>query len=171
VAATVDLYERFNGAPGTVKTSTSIRFKHAANATVDAVNPMVKPAAGSNRSYHKYLRLRIGSTGPTGEITNPQLYTDGSNNYGTGILLWILTTNGAYSTPAADAPNDASCSDIFTYTSGSRKDMDTANPGPFTGTNVDIADYARLHMAVDSTASAPQNPTSSEIITYTWDET
>lgn len=172
MAATVLIREK-NGAGETAtdKTSGTIRFKNADNATVDAVNPLVKPASGNDRSFEKWLRLHIGGTGPTGQITNPQFYTDGTNNWGTGITGFIRTTNpGTYSTPAEPA-SDASGTDMFSFSSASRKDMDVANPGPFTGTNVDIADYAVLWMTLATTVSAPQNPTSSETITFSYDET
>lgn len=172
MAATVLIREK-NGAGETAtdKTSGTIRFKNADNATVDANNPLVKPPSGTDRSYEKWLRLQIGGTGPTGQITNPQFYSDGTNNYGTGITCFIRTTNpGSYSTPAEPA-NDSAGTNVFSYNSGARKDMDVANAGPFTGTNTDIADYAVLWMGIDSTVTAPQNPTSSETFTFSYDET
>lgn len=172
MAATVLIREK-NGAGETAtdKTSGTLRFKNADNATVDAVNPMVKPPSGSDRSFEKWTRLQIGGTGPTGQITNPQFYTDGTNNYGTGINVYIRTTNpGTYSTPV-EASGEGSATDVFTYNSGARKDMDVANAGPFSGTNQDIADYGVFHMKVDSTVAAPQNPTSSETFTWSYDET
>lgn len=174
MAATVIIRE-YNGTSGaevgTDKTSGTIRFKNADNATVDANNPLVKPSAGVDRSFEKWLRLRITGTGPTGQITNPQFYTDGTNNFGTGISAFIRTTNpGVYATPA-EPGSDAAGTDIFTYNTGSRKDMDAVNAGPFTGTNTDIADFAVLWMTLATTVTAPQNPTASETITFSYDET
>lgn len=172
MAATVILNE-WNGSSGseaaTDKTSGTIRLKKADNATVNISNPLKKPAAGNDRSFEKWLRLRITGTGPTGEISNPQLYASGGP--GTGATIYIRTTNpGAYSTPATPA-NDSAGTDITTYNSGSRKDMDAVNAGPFTGTNTNIADYAVCWMTIGTTISAPQNPTSSTTITFTYDET
>lgn len=173
MAATVLIYE-WNGASGvqasTDKTSGTLRYKNADNATVDANNPLVKPTSGNNRSYEKWTRLHIGGTGPTGSITAPKFYTDGSNSYGTGISAYILTTNpGSYATPAVPA-NDASGTDQFSYTSASPKALDVANAGPFSGTNTDFGDYAVLWMTLATTVSAPQNPTSSETLTFAYDE-
>lgn len=174
MAATVSIYE-WNGTSGsqasTDKTSGTVRYKKADNATVDANNPLVKPSAGNDRSYEKWLRLHIGGTGPTGVITNPKFYTDGTNNFGTGIAAYIRTTNpGSYATPAIPA-NDAGGTDQFTYNSGSGKALDVANAGPYSGTNTDIADFAVLWMTLSTSVASPQNPTSSETITFAYDET
>lgn len=175
MAATVDIYE-WNGTSGsqasTSKTSGTIRFKAADNALVNISNPLVKPGTGLQfRSFEKWLRLHIGATGPTGQITSPRFYTDGTNSFGTGISLYIRTTNpGTYATPATPG-NDASGSDAFGFTAASTKDMNVANAGPFSGSNLDIADYAVMWMTLADTVSAPQNPTTSETLTWAWDET
>lgn len=172
MAATVLIREK-NGAgeSATDKTSGTIRYKNADDATVNASNPLVKPSAGSDWSFEKALRLQIGGTGPTGTITNPQWYTDGANGYGTGISLFVRTTNrGTYVQPV-EPTADTGYEDAFGFTSGARKDMDAVNAGPFSGTSVDIADYLYMYMKLATTVSAPQNPTSSETFTWTWDET
>lgn len=175
MSASVSIYE-WNGTSGsqasTDKTSGTIRFKAADNSTVDINNPLVKPATGLHfRSYEKWLRLHIGATGPTGQISSPRFYTDGANSYGTGIHLYIRTTNpGAYATPATPA-DDTAGTDAFTYSSSSTKAMNVVNAGPFSGTNVDIGDYAVMWMTLDDTVSAPQNSTASETLSWAWDET
>lgn len=174
MAATVTILE-WNGTSGsqtsTDKTSGTIRYKAADNSTVDANNPLVKPTSGSFRSFEKWTRLHIGSTGPTGSITSPKFYTDGSNSFGTGITAFIRTTNpGSYATPATPA-DDTGGTDQFSFTSASPKALDVANSGPFSGTNTDFADFAVLWMTLATTVSAPQNPTASETLTYAYDET
>ncbi|HEY6020157.1 MAG TPA: hypothetical protein VIY48_09725, partial [Candidatus Paceibacterota bacterium] len=89
MAAVVDIYE-YNGAgpTGTSKTSGTIRYKHADNATVDAVNPMVKPTGGAfDRSYIKSLRLYC-TTANSATASNVKAYTDGASGFGTGITLY-----------------------------------------------------------------------------------
>ena len=170
MAATVLIREK-NGAGETAtdKTSGTVRFKAADNATVDINNPLVKPTAGNFRSYEKWLRLNF-STGPTGQITSPRFYTDGSNGFGTGIALYARTTNpGSYSTPVTPS-DDSAGTDAFSYTSGASKALDVANAGPFTGTG-DKGDYLVLWITLASSVSAPQNPTASETLTFQWDET
>lgn len=172
MAATVLIREK-NGAgqAATDKTSGTIRFKNADDSTVNASNPMVKPVAGTDRSYEKWLRMYIDTTGPSGVITSPVFYSDGTNNFGTGITCFIRTTNpGSYSTPAEPSDDSAGTS-IFTYNSGSTKAIDAINAGPFSTTSTDFGDYMVLWMGVTTTVTAPANPTSSETITVSWSET
>jgi len=168
MAATVDIRENNGvGETATTKTSGTIRFKNADNATVDLNNPIVRPGSGSVRSYEKWLRLRIGSTGPTGSITSPRAYSDGANGFGTGVIMNAGVV-GAYATPVSTASSVAT-TDFFTYTSGSPRTMDVTNTGPFTGTNTDIADYLVLQSVVASIASPGLTP--AETLTIAYDET
>jgi len=173
MAATVIIRE-YNGTSGgetgTDKTSGTIRFKKADNATVDNANPLVKPTTGQvDRSYEKWTRLRITGTGPTGSITAPKFYTSGSQ--GSGSTTYVRTTNpSSYATPAIPA-NDAAGTDATTYSSGSPKSIDVANAGPYTGTNTDIADLVVLWTKIDDTITAPQNPTSTITLSYQYSET
>jgi hypothetical protein len=177
MAATVTIQE-WNGTTGsptqTDKTSGDIRYRQSNSSTVDANNPLSKPTSGSTWSFDKWLQLHIGSTGPTGSITNLQFYTDGTNNYGTGITAFIKTTNiasGAFTTPV-NAGTDTGYTNMFTFNSGAAKNMDAVTAGaPYSGTTVNIGDFAVLHMTIDTTVTAPQNPTSSETLTWSWDET
>jgi len=169
MAANVDIRE-FNGvAPGTPTTKTSgrIRYKDADDANVDLNNPIVRPGAGSVYSYEKVLRLRIGATGPTGSLTNPRAFGDGANGYGTGITL-EAGVNGSYVQPV-NTNSAIATVDFFTYNSGSPLALDANNPGPYSGTNVDIADFLYLQSEVASTASP--GLTGAETITIAFDET
>lgn len=177
MAATVTIRE-WNGTTGsptqTDKTSGDIRYRQSNSATVDANNPLSKPTSGSTWSFDKWLQLHIGATGPTGQITNLQWYSDGTNNYGTGITAFIKTTNpgsATFVTPT-NPGTDTGYTSQFTYTSGASKNMDAVTAGaPYSTINTDIGDFAVLHMTIDSTVTAPQNPTSSETLTWSWDET
>jgi len=171
VAATVDIRE-FNGvSPGTptTKTSGTIRFKAADDASVDLNNPIVRPGTGTVYSYEKVLRLRIGATGPTGAITSPRAFSDGGNGFGTGVGLGA-GVYGSYVQPVNTLSTKAPPSPgFFSYTSGSPLAMDVTNAGPYTGTNVDIADFVYLQASVASTASPGLTPT--ETATFAFDET
>lgn len=168
MAATVLIREK-NGAGETAtdKTSGTIRFKNADNATVDLNNPLVKPSAGNfDRSFEKWLRMNI-SVAPAGNITNPVAYMSGSAE--TGQTLYMRTTNeGSYTQPA-EAANDTGYTDAFTFTSGSPKDMDAVNAGPFTGTG-DKGDYLVMMMKIADNIAAP-GTLASKTLTYQWDET
>jgi hypothetical protein len=165
MAATVDIYE-WNGTSGsqtsTSKTSGTIRYKNADNATVDLVNPMVKPGAASyDRSWKKFHRLHIGGTGPTGEITNVRFYTDGG--FGTGYVYY-----GKATPTEADGTGEGSTYPAMsTYTSGSPLSL---GAGPYTGTNTDIASFLESYLRIDENVPAP-GLLSTETWTFAYDET
>jgi hypothetical protein len=162
MAATVQILEK-NGAggTGTDKTSGNIRFKNADNSTVDTSNPMVKPGAGVDYSFEKWLRFNV-SGGTYTEITNIKAYMDGGNGLGTGVTLYAKAVT-AYATPA-EATSISGYTDAFTYTSGSPL---TLGAGPFTSTG-EKADHLVMMLTVGTTASGGITP--SETLTVGWDE-
>ena len=165
MAATVLIREK-NGAGETAtdKTSGTVRFKNADNATVDIVNPMVVPAApGFDYSYEKYLRPNVAGTYT--EISNVRWYSDGGNGLGTGVEVYAKAV-GSYTQPA-EASSISGYTDLFSYTSGSPLDGDGINTGPFTGSG-DKADYIVLICRVAETAS--QGIPTAETLTLSWDE-
>lgn len=168
MAATVLIREK-NGAGETAtdKTSGTIRFKNADDATVDLVNPLVKPGAGLvDRSFEKWLRMNV-SVAPAGNITSPRIYMSGAAE--TGQSIFVKTTNpGAYTQPA-EATADTGYTSAFTYTSGSPKAIDVANAGPYTGTG-DKGDYVVMMMKIDENIAAP-GTLPSKTLTLQWDET
>ena len=162
MAATVQIIEK-NGAGGTPtdKTSGQIRFKNADNATVDTANPMVKPGAGTDYSFEKWLRLNV-TGGTYTEITNIKAYMDGANGLGTGVTLYAKAV-ASYATPA-EATGTAGYTDAFTYTSGSPLSL---GAGPYSSTG-EKGDHLVLMLAVGTTASG--GITSSEVLTFSYDE-
>ena len=162
MAATVQIVEK-NGAGGTQtdKTSGTIRFKNADNSTVDTSNPMVKPGAGTDYSFEKWLRFNV-SGGTYTEISNIKAYSDGANGLGTGIGLYAKAVT-AYSTPA-EATATAGYTSFFTYTSGSAL---TLGAGPYTSTG-EKGDHLVMIMTVDNTATGGMTPT--ETLSVSWDE-
>lgn len=169
MAAIVTIEEHNSATPDTRtdKTGGTVRCKKADNATVDSVDNLVKPGVGLfDRSYEKWLRLRIGATAATGLLSNPQFYTSGST--GGGSVVYIRTTNATvYATPAIPA-DDTAGTDITTYVTGSRKSLGTIAAQTI---NTNIADFAVLWMTIDDTISAPQNPTSTLVLNFAYDET
>ena len=162
MSATVQILEK-NGAggTGTDKTSGNIRFKNADNATVDTSNPMVKPGAGVDYSFEKWLRFNV-SGGTYTEITNVKAYMDGGNGLGTGVTLYAKAVT-TYATPA-EATSVSGYTDAFTYTSGSPL---TLGAGPYTSTG-EKADHLVMMLTVGTTASGGITP--SETLTIGWDE-
>jgi len=173
MAATVKVQEK-NGAGETAtdKSSGTIRFKNADDATVDLNDPLVVPTSNREYSYEKWLRFNIAS-GTFTQITNIIAYTDGSNGFGTGINLWYAA-DSAYSTPVIptetnDPPeHDAvAMADAFGLTVGSPL---TLGAGPYdsTGLPKDVGDYLVLVMEVETNAGQGTTPT--ETLTISYDE-
>lgn len=162
MAATVQIIEK-NGAGGTPtdKTGQTVRFKKADNSTVDLLNPMVKPGAGSDWSFQKWLRLNV-TGGTYSQITNIVAYSDGSSGLGTGVNIWAKAT-ATYATPALETVNTG-YANLFTYTSGSPLSL---GAGPFTSTG-EKGDH--LQMAAEVTSAAAGGLTASETVTIAWDE-
>lgn len=162
MVATVQIVEK-NGAGGTAtdKTSGTIRFKNADNATVDNNNPMVIPPSGSDFSFEKWLRLNV-TVAPSVQISNLKFYSDGANGLGTGVLLWAKAV-ASYATPA-EPTGTSGYTNAFSYTSGSSLSL---GAGTFTGTG-EKGDHAVCMMEVQNTATQGQTP--SETITFSYDE-
>lgn len=163
MAATVQIVEKNGaGATATDKTSGTIRFKNADDATVDTNNPMVIPSSGSDWSYEKWLRLNV-TVAPATNISNLKFYTDGTSGFGTGVSLWAKAVT-SYATPA-EGTSSTGYSDAFGYTSGSALSL---GAGPYTGTG-EKGDHCVLLLEVASTAS-PGSLTA-ETATFSYDET
>ena len=163
MAATVQLLEK-NGAggTGTDKTSGTIRFKNADNATVDLVNPIVVPSsAGYDYSYEKWLRANV-SSGSYSQITNLRAYSDGANGLGTGVEAYAKAVT-SYATPA-EASSTTGYTNFFSYTSGSALSL---GAGPFTSTG-EKGDH--LVMMLRASEGAAGGLTPSETLTFAWDE-
>lgn len=172
--ATVQIREK-NGAGETPtdKTSGTVRFKNADDATVDNNDPLVIPGSGQEYSVEKWLRLHIGGTGPSVEITDLEFYMDGANGFGTGVKLWARAI-ASYSTPGVptegnDPPQSpvngtpAALTDAFSYTSGSPLSL---GAGPYSSINTDMGDYLILVMEVEPTASQGATPTETATFAY-----
>lgn len=164
MAATVDIIEK-NGAGGTAttKTSSTVRFKNADNATVDSNNPMVIPTGAADYSYEKWLRLKIGATPPADKINNLKFYTDGSNGFGTGISVYGRAV-AAYSTPA-EVSTVSGLTNIFTYTANGALSL---SAGDYSGSGTEIGSHVVLTMVVESTATV--GALTAETVTFSYDE-
>jgi len=149
------------GETATDKTSGTYRFKTADDSVVDTNNRMIVPPAGSNWSFQKFLRLNFQGTFT--DVSNLNFYTDGSNGFGTGVLLWAKAV-ASYATPVLET-SSGTYLDAFTYTVGSPLSL---GAGPFTGLG-DNGNYVQQAMEVLSTAVQGALP--AETMTFVWDET
>lgn len=177
MAATVQIV-RLTGAGPTATDITSINTRanaEDAHTTAGTSNSILVPAAGTNYSYWVVTRLNVTAI-TAGTVDNLKWYTDGSNNFGTGVTCKVNTatgyvqatgtagtsgtqlTTGNYAT-LAGAPVDA-----FTYTSGS--------PLSVTGTTSatgQFGNYVVYQIEVGTTAAS--GATATETFTWRYDDT
>jgi hypothetical protein len=92
MAATVEIRSYHGATPdsGTNVAGGNVRFKLADNDTVDAVDPIAIPGAGTVYSWAKNLKFYAATT-PSNNLTNLKFYTDGSAGFGTGVGLVART--------------------------------------------------------------------------------
>jgi len=89
LAAVVKIYELTAQNSGVDKTNATVRFKLADDTTVDNSNPITIPSSGYTRSFTKQLRLYVASA-PSSYINNFKVYSEGSNDLGTGVNVnWL----------------------------------------------------------------------------------
>ncbi len=161
--ATVQIIEKTGAeGTGTDKTSGTIRFKNADNATVDLADPLVVPSTpGWDYSFEKWLRLNV-TGGSYSQITNVRAYSDGANGMGTGVEVYAKA-EASYATPA-EATSTSGYTNFFSYTSGSALSL---GAGPFTSTG-EKGDHLVMMARVSEAASGGLTP--SETLTLAWDE-
>lgn len=167
MAATVSVQQATGAGPSNT-TITNLRFNTDDTANPGTTNPMVKPAAGTNRSYFKTVYLNADTT-PSGTINNCYIYSDGTIGW-TGCTLYGGAT-GTY-TQAAGTPgttgNDSAVATALVsgWTSGAKKQLTGTITNPSTGK---ITDY--VVMQVDVSTSAVAGTLATETLTFQYDET
>jgi len=167
MAATIEIHEMSGADAGSDKTSGTIRFKDADDATVDTNNPLVIPAEGSIYSYTKKLRAYLEDA-PTTQVSNLRWYTDGTISFGTGVAVSVKNIGTTFGSQYKTAMESGA--DLFGKTSAAPLDGDGTDTGPFTDSDVDtyIGDIIELQMSVASTAS--HGALSAETLTFAYDE-
>lgn len=167
MAATIQIHEMSALATGSDKTSSTVRFKAADNATVDAADPIVIPTSGETYSYTKKLRAYMEAP-PSVQVSNLRWYTDGANGFGTGVGVTVknlgVTWGDNYNTAQSGG------ADLFGKTSESPLDGDATDSGEFVPAddNSYIGDLIELQMSVSSEAT--QGALSAETLTFAYDE-
>ena len=166
MAAVIRIYECSASMAGTNKTSSTIRFKLADDATVDNQNPLTIPSSGAavTRSYSKHIRFYC-ATAPSVYIDNLRAYADGTNSFGTGITLVGSNVGATYTTNSTAAVTNAT--NVFLKTSGSPWNLDAVHTASVVATGF-FGDIIKLQMVVASDA-AP-GALSTETLSYVYDE-
>ena len=193
MAADMSVYFDFGGTDGSPNTEQDtdalgpprMRFKTADDATIDLVNPIPIPTAGTKYSFWKQIYL-LCSTAPVTQVDNIKFYTDGGG-FGTGVELKAgdetPTKTNALNTGyevATGTPGDTGdemvaahagltgSTDAFTYTTGSPLSVSITEAGNIINLQNETSDYVILQMEVISTASP--GTLSSETLTFRYDE-
>lgn len=185
MAANVQI-KRFTGAaPGTGTNITGINTRanaEDAHSTAGTSNPVRIPSSGTNYSYWVSTRLDA-TTAPTGTINNLRWFTDGTNNFGTGITCVGQTANAgadagyrqATGTPGTTGTQLTTGNhtgltgapvNVFTFTSGSPKTLVGSISNPTTGV---FGDFFIYQLEIISTASPGSS--AQETFTFRYDET
>ena len=165
MAATVIIQEWTTTGVRTDKTSGTVRFKNANNATVDLLNPIVKPTTGGGEdiSFEKILRLNVTSSSTSfAQIDNIKMYSDGANGMGAGVT--VLTKSASTYTVPIEPGTTAGYTDLFTFISTADLALST---GVFADTGV-IGDWSRTILRATTAASGGITP--GETVTFSYDE-
>lgn len=157
----------------TVASASDVHQTTAAGST----NPIVIPSSGTNYSFWVVTRLSCSVT-PAGTVNNLRWYSDGANNFGTGVTckaqnatsytqaIGTVGATGNQLTTSSYSTISTTPVDAFSFTSGSPKSLTGTISSPSTG---DFGDFLVYQIEVASTASVGVSGTE----TYTWlyDET
>ena len=162
----------------TDKTSSTIRFKNADNATVDSNNPLPIPGAGRFYSFEKWLRLRVGSGDKAEQLANLKFYTDGTNSFGGNVfLLGHQAADFTYdfrsacapstnNTPARGGSGSLSFTSVMFYTAAGGYSLSSAAE-TFSGSSTDIGRFVVLVMKVDP--GATPGTLTAETLSFSYD--
>lgn len=178
MTATV-LIRRLTGAGPTATDITSINSRANAadsHSTGDTTSPITIPPSGTNYSYWVTTRLDATVT-PSGTIDNLRWYSDGSNNFGTGVTCkgqeatsYVQATgstgNGDQLTTGNHAGLTGSPVDVFGLTSGSPKSLTGSISNPSTGQF-----GSRFVYQIEVASTASPGATAQETFTWKYDET
>lgn len=162
MAATVQIHEMSAVATGVDRTAGNgpIVFRANDGNEQTSANPIQIPAAGTDYSYTKQMRANV-TVPPATQLDNLVCYSDGTNNFGTGIGVQY-DINATFQ---AQIDTDIAGSDYFGLDSGTPGDLGV---GPHVGTGYK-GDLLRLQMTVASTAAPGQTPVD-EALTFAYDE-
>lgn len=152
-----------------------------AHSTADLNNPIPIPTAGFNYSYWVSTRLNCTAT-PAGTINNVRWFTDGSNNFGTGVTAiaakastgadsgYRQATGSVSSGTILNQTNhtglDEAPVDPFVYTSASPRLLNGTLINPATG---QFGDIMVVQLVIASNASP--GVTNQEEFSWRYDET
>lgn len=167
MAATVTVKQSVGAGP-TDTIIANVRFNTDDTINPGTTNPVVRPAAGVNRSFAKTVYLNADSS-PTGQINNCKLYSDGAVGW-TGVTLFVGSTGTYAQATGTDGEtgddNSVATADIEDFIEATPKNLTGSISNPNTGR---ITDYVVMQIDISTTAVA--GTVTAEILTFQYDET
>lgn len=178
MAATVTIRRWTGSSSSPAKTDiTSINTRanaEDAHTTAGTTNSILVPIAGTNYSYWVSTRLSVDAI-TNGTVDNLNWYTDGSNNFGTGInckgnttTAYVQATGSAGTSGTQLSVNNypgltGEPTNVFTFTENSPKVVNGS-----TSATGDFGDFFVYQIEVGSTASS--GTTAGETFTWKYDD-
>lgn len=169
---------RLTGAGPTATAITSINTRanaEDAHTTAGTSNSILVPAAGTNYSYWVTTRLEVTAI-TAGTVDNIKWFTDGANNFGTGVTCSVGTatayvqatgtpgTTGTVLTAGNYTGYTLGNANAFTYTTGS--------PLSVTGTTAATGQFGdRVVYQIEVGTTALSGATATETFTWRYDDT
>lgn len=177
MAATVQIISAHGATVTTTETQidgTTIKYKRADNDTNDTANPVPKPAAGSNFSWRKSMRIKI-TVAPDGDITNLRWFGPGAS-WGTGVTLWAHTKPTANYDQASSADDSAkigvdggsAVTDAINYITSA---VLTVNAGTVVGATTGYGTQDLVETQIEVASTASRGTKGPQTFTYRFDET
>lgn len=165
--------------PGTTGTTiTNLRFNNEDTNDQDTASPITIPTGGTTYSFGKHIYLKA-TTGPSVQIDNVKLYTDGTLgwtgctvNVGDGTQTHTSGSTAGYDPLVAEILTNhdtiTTQTSLFTYTSGAPRTVSISETSNIIDATNETTDYIVLNLAVTSTAV--QGTQATETITWQYDE-
>jgi hypothetical protein len=169
---------RLTGAGPTATAITSINTRanaEDAHTTAGTSNSILVPAVGTNYSYWVTTRLEVTAI-TAGTVDNVKWFTDGANNFGTGVTCSVGTatayvqatgtagTTGTVLTAGNYTGYTLGNANAFTYTTGS--------PLSVTGTTAATGQFGdRVVYQIEVASTALSGATATETFTWRYDDT
>jgi len=172
------IINRLTGAGPAATDITSINTRanaEDAHTTAGTTNSILVPAAGTNYSYWVTTRLEVTAI-TAGTVDNVQWFTDGANNFGTGVTCSVGTATGytQASGTAGTTGLQLTVGNFGTFTLGNANAFTytTGSPLTVTGTTSTTGQFgSRVVYQIEVGTTALSGATATETFTWRFDDT
>jgi len=172
------IINRLTGAGPAATDITSINTRanaEDAHTTAGTTNSILVPASGTNYSYWVTTRLEVTAI-TAGTVDNVQWFTDGANNFGTGVTCSVGTATGytQASGTAGTTGLQLTVGNFGTFTLGNANAFTytTGSPLTVTGTTSTTGQFgSRVVYQIEVGTTALSGATATETFTWRFDDT